>query len=137
MQGTFRDTAAIAAYIITQPHPAENPQSQPQLTFTQGLRQKPRPEQDAAMMPFRCRKRRLHAVALLEAVNAATGIHQFLLAGIEGVALGADFNPQVALDGAGLKGFAASATNDALAVYGMDVFLHECSFLSIAALAAI
>jgi hypothetical protein len=88
-------------------------------------------------MPFRFRKRRSHAVALFEAINAATGIDQLLLAGVKGVALGADFNPEVALDGAGLKRFAASAANDALAVYGVDIFLHKSSFLSIAAAAAI
>ena len=67
----------------------------------------------------------VHAVALLEAINASAGIYQLLTAGVEGVALGADFNLEFALNGTALEGFTASATNDALAVSGMDILLHN------------
>ena len=63
-------------------------------------------------------------VALLELVHAAAGIHQLLLAGVERVALGADFNAQLLLGGAGCERFTAYAANDRLAILGMDAFLH-------------
>ena len=64
------------------------------------------------------------AVALLELVHAAAGNHQLLLAGVERVALGADFNLQLLLGGAGGECFTAYAANDCLTVLGMDAFLH-------------
>ena len=64
------------------------------------------------------------AEALLEAIHATAAVHQLLLAGEEGVALGANFNPQFLLGGAGFKGFAAHAAHDGLLVLGMDLFLH-------------
>ena len=66
----------------------------------------------------------LHAVALLEAIHTSAGINQLLLTGVERMALGADINAHFLLDGTGLESFAAYATNDALAVIGMDIFLH-------------
>ena len=74
----------------------------------------------------------LHAETLLETVDASAGVHQLLLAGVVGVALRADFNTQLRLGRAGLEGFAAHAANDALAVLGMDLFLHAkfTSFLA-------
>ena len=67
------------------------------------------------------------AVALLELIHTAAGVHQLLLAGVERVALGADFNLQLLLGGAGGEGFTAYAANDCLTVLGMDAFLH-CFF---------
>ena len=69
---------------------------------------------------------RLHAVALLEAIDAPAGVDELLLAGVEGMALGSDFDFQLALDGAGLESLTAGAPDDTLTVSGMDVFLHVC-----------
>jgi len=66
----------------------------------------------------------LHAVPLLEAIHTAAGIHQLLLAGEEGVTLGADVHAHLLLDGAGFKGLAAYAAHSGFLVLGMDVFLH-------------
>ena len=66
----------------------------------------------------------LHAVALLEAIHTSAGVNQLLLASVERMALGADINAHFLLDGTGLESFAANATNDTLAVIGMDIFLH-------------
>ena len=51
--------------------------------------------------------RLLDAVLPVELIHAAAGVNQLLLAGVEGVALGADFNGDVLLDGAGLDNGAA------------------------------
>ena len=69
----------------------------------------------------------LHTEALLEAIDAAAAIHQLLLAGEEGMALGADFNTQFLLGGTGLESFTAHAAHDGLFVLGMDLFLHSIS----------
>ena len=69
--------------------------------------------------------------ALLEAIHASTRINQLLLAGIEGMALGADIHLHLLLGGAGLEGLTAYAANDAFTVLGMDSFLH-CCFTSFA-----
>ena len=45
----------------------------------------------------------LQAETLVEAINTSTGVNQLLLAGIERVALGADFNANVLLGGASRK----------------------------------
>ena len=66
----------------------------------------------------------LHAVTLLETIHAAAGINQLLLAGVERMALRADIDAHLLLHGTGLKGLAADAANDGLAVIGMDLFLH-------------
>ena len=50
----------------------------------------------------------LDAVLLVELINTAAGVDQLLLAGVEGVALGADFNGDVLLGGAGLDDGTAS-----------------------------
>ena len=72
-------------------------------------------------------------VTLLELVHAAAGVHQLLLAGEVGVALGADFNLQFLLGGTGGESLTAYATDDGLAVLGMDAFLHcfhlFCAFM--------
>ena len=66
----------------------------------------------------------LQIESLVETVNTSTGVNQLLLAGIERVALGADFNSDVLLGGAGGKSIATSATNRSLFVVGMDAFSH-------------
>jgi len=68
-----------------------------------------------------------HVETLFEAVNASAGIDQLLLAGEEGVALGADFNFQLRLDRPRLKRLTAYATDDGLAILGMDLFFHAFS----------
>ena len=66
----------------------------------------------------------LQAKTLVEAIDTSTGVNQLLLAGIERVALGADFNTDVLLGGAGGKGVTTSAADGGLLVVGMDTFLH-------------
>src|ERR1035438_7645276 len=56
-----------------------------------------------------------------EALDAAGGIHELLLAGKEGMTGGADFDGDVALvSGAGNKGIAAGAMDADFAVVGMN-----------------
>ena len=66
----------------------------------------------------------LQIESLVETINTSTGVNQLLLAGIERVALGADFNSDVLLGGTGRKDVATSATDHGLFVSGMDAFLH-------------
>ena len=66
----------------------------------------------------------LDAVLLVELINTAAGVDQLLLAGVEGVAVGADLNGDILLGGAGLDDGAASAANRGLLVLGMNSFLH-------------
>ena len=73
----------------------------------------------------------LEAETLLEAIDASAGVYQLLLAGVERMALGANINLHLFLCRPGLKRLTAYAANDALAILGMDLFLH-CSFTSFA-----
>ena len=66
----------------------------------------------------------LEAVLLVELVHAAAGVDQLLLAGEEGVALGADLNGDVLLGGAGLDHGAAGAADGRRLVVGVDSSLH-------------
>ena len=66
----------------------------------------------------------LQAEALVEAINTSTGVNQLLLAGIERVALGADFHTNVLLGRTSGKDIAAGAADGGLFVLGMDTFLH-------------
>ena len=66
----------------------------------------------------------LNAESLVESVNTSTGVNQLLLAGIERVALRADFNLDVLLGRASGKDVTASTTNGSLFVVGVDTFLH-------------
>ena len=66
----------------------------------------------------------LDAVALLEAIDTAAGVNQLLLAGVERVALGADFNAQLLLGGTGDESVAADAGHGNLLILRMDAFLH-------------
>src|SRR5687768_7727244 len=69
------------------------------------------------------------AVALVEALDAATGVDQLLLAGEVRVALVAELDTQVpglrALCG---EGVATGALDGQVGVRGMDVCLHDDSF---------
>ena len=76
----------------------------------------------------------LDAVLLVELINAAAGVNQLLLAGVEGVALGADFYGDVLLGGAGLDDGAASAFNSSGLVIGVNSCLHLNNSSSCAAL---
>lgn len=62
---------------------------------------------------------------LLEAVYASAGIHELLLAREKRMALGTNFNANIAFGRAGLDNFAASATYRGLLILGMDTFLHS------------
>ena len=66
----------------------------------------------------------LDAESLVETINTSTSVNQLLLAGIERVALGADFNLDVLLSGTGSKHVATSAADCRLTVLGMDAFFH-------------
>jgi hypothetical protein len=70
--------------------------------------------------------------SLLELVKTSACIDKLLLAGVEGVTLGADFNSDfAALRRLGDDSFAASAANYGFLVLRMDAFLHiyDHSFL--------
>ena len=61
----------------------------------------------------------------LELVNASACINKLLLARKEGMALGADINSQLAaLGGFGFNNFAASASDNALLILGMNSVFH-------------
>ena len=62
---------------------------------------------------------------LLEAIDASAAVNQLLLAGIERVALGANFDLDVLFGGTSLNDFAASTADRRLFVLRMDTFLHH------------
>ena len=63
--------------------------------------------------------------SLLELINTSACINKLLLAGEEGVALGANFDSDLAsLGGLSNNGFAACASDYALFVLGLNSFLH-------------
>ena len=72
---------------------------------------------------------KLQTVLLVELINAAAGIDELLLAGVERMALGADFNEDVLLGAAGLDDRAAGAADGGLLVIGMDALSHGNSLL--------
>ena len=69
-------------------------------------------------------------VLLLETFDAARGVYQFLLAGEERVAIGANFNAQhFALDGrTRLESIPASAMDRYRMIVGMDTGFHDSPF---------
>ena len=69
--------------------------------------------------------RLFHAVTLLELINTSAAVNEFLAAGVEGVALGADFNLELAIYGTALEGFTACSTDDAFVVGSIDVLFHN------------
>jgi hypothetical protein len=73
---------------------------------------------------------RLLAVLLAEFFDTSGGVHDFLLAGIEGMAGRADFHVQgFAQSGTRGKGIAATAGHCDVGVFGMNFRLHFDSFL--------
>ena len=67
---------------------------------------------------------RLHAVALLETIDASAAVYELLLAGEERMALGANVNAQFLLHRTGLEGFTAYAANNRLTIVRMDLLFH-------------
>src|SRR6266498_5008355 len=67
---------------------------------------------------------RLPLVLSLEALDAARGVHELLLAGEEGVTLGAYLHPDVGPSGAGVNDFSAVAGDRRVHVIGMNASLH-------------
>ena len=72
-----------------------------------------------------------HAKTLLELVNASAGINELLLAGIEGVALGADFYVDITDYGVGFHSSTASATDDCALAFGMNSSFHFLHLFSL------
>jgi hypothetical protein len=69
--------------------------------------------------------------SLLELVHTTADVDKLLLAGVEGVALGANFNTHLATLGRARNyGLTAGTLNGALNVLGMDSVLHN-SFTSL------
>ena len=66
----------------------------------------------------------LEAVLSVELVHAAAGVDELLLAGIERVAFGADFNGDVLFGGTGLNHIAAGAADRGRIIIGMNAFFH-------------
>ena len=75
--------------------------------------------------PPSCASCLVQAVTLLETVYTSTRINQLLAAGVERMALGTNFDLELALYGTALEGFTACATDDAFAVGRMDVLFHN------------
>ena len=73
---------------------------------------------------MRALSRLLQIESLVEPINTSTGVNQLLLAGVERVALGADFNSDVLLGGTGRKDVATGTANGGLFVLGVDTFSH-------------
>ena len=67
----------------------------------------------------------LQAVFLVETVNTSTGVNKLLLAGVERVTLGANFNLDVLFCRTSLNNCTTRASDSSLFVLGMDTFLHE------------
>ena len=67
----------------------------------------------------------LQAVFLVETVNTSTGVNKLLLAGVERVTLGANFNLDVLFGRTSLNNCTTRASDSSLFVLGMDTFLHE------------
>jgi hypothetical protein len=64
------------------------------------------------------------AVTSLEPLDATSGVHQFLLAGEERVASGANLGVDLLAGGAGLERVAAQAFHGHLGIHWVDTFSH-------------
>ena len=71
--------------------------------------------------------RLFHTVTLLELINTSAAVNEFLAAGVEGVALGADLDGDVLLRGAGLIHGAAGAADRGRLVIRMETVFHSHS----------
>jgi hypothetical protein len=69
------------------------------------------------------------AVFLHEAVHSSGGIHEFLLSGKEGMALGTDVYPDAGAGGAGVDYFSAGTDNRTILVFGMNLVFHVYNLL--------
>jgi hypothetical protein len=69
-------------------------------------------------------------VFLLEAFDAAGGVDELLLAGVEGVADAADFDLDVLEVRAGFEGVSAGAADFRKVVLGVDFLFHGILFVS-------
>jgi len=85
---------------------------------------KPKPPIVSAVLVYRSLFRLLKTVLLVELINTAAGIDELLLAGVEGMALGADLNGDVLAGGAGLDQSAAGASDDCGLIVGMNSGFH-------------
>ena len=61
----------------------------------------------------------------VEAINTSAGVNQFLLASVEGMALGANFNVDFGLSGTSVDNLTASAGDGAIHIVGMDSLFHS------------
>src|SRR5579863_4392851 len=68
-------------------------------------------------------------VAALEALDAAAGVHQLLLAGVKGMAVVAQLGVQLRLGRAGLKFVPAGARHGCDDVIGVNFSLHRMPLL--------
>ena len=66
------------------------------------------------------------SVLLHKFIHPARGIHKFLLAGKERVALGTYLYADIRLSGTRVDGLAAGADNHAVLVTGMNFVFHLC-----------
>ena len=69
----------------------------------------------------------LTAEALVEALNTSAGVNQLLLASVERMALGANFDVDLGLGGTSVDDITASAGNGAVNVVRMDTLFHSFS----------
>ena len=67
----------------------------------------------------------LETETTVEAINTSAGVNQFLLASVERMALGANFNVDLRLGGMGVDDLAASAGDGAVHIIGMDALFHS------------
>ena len=72
----------------------------------------------------------VQAEALVELGHTSAGIHQLLLAGVEGMALGANFDVDLGLGGTSLDDVAACAGDGAVNVVRMDTLFHSFHLIS-------
>ena len=99
------------------------------LTRTSSVSSRERTKGGGRLEGLRLRSARLGllGVAALEALDAATGVDELLLAGEEGVALVAQLDASWLTWSTGGERVAARAGDGRVAVGGVDLGLHECS----------
>ena len=68
----------------------------------------------------------LQIVTLLKPIHTSAGINELLFSGKERMALGADFNTDIALSGLRIDYIAASTGNGRVLIFRMNILLH-CS----------
>ena len=66
----------------------------------------------------------LVGVAALKALNTSAGVNQLLLAGVEGMALAANFDVDLRLGVTGVNHVAAGTSDGAVHIVRMDTLLH-------------